>query len=881
MRMEAVPLTISELVAAGARRDPDAIALRAPARTPLSYGELHAAVSETGQVLREMGLGADDRVATALPNGPEMAVAFLAVAGATTCAPLNPSYKEGEFTFSLTDLNARALIVERASESPAVLAARRLSVPVIELEPRRDAPAGLFQLRPVPVTRAGVARVPTADDVALVLHTSGTTARPKIVPLTQRNLSVSALNIRRTLALERGDTCLNVMPLFHIHGLVGALLSSVAAGAAVACTAGFRGSEFLHWLRALAATWYTAVPTIHQAALDAVAAETGSIVDGVELRFIRSSSAALPPRVMRQLEASFGVPVIEAYGMTEASHQMASNPIRSGAQRPGSVGLAAGVEIDVINESGRRLGSGDVGEIVIRGETVMRGYEANPEANRAAFADGWFRTGDQGLVDADGYVFLTGRLKELINRGGEKIAPREVEEALLSHPSVAQAVAFSVPHDRLGEEVGAAVVLEKGARTTTAELRRAAEESLSYFKVPRFIEVVSEIPKGATGKVQRLSLAQALGIGTTPAVESPPPRTPLERALAAEWTRLLKRDGIGVEDDFFALGGDSLAATELMISAAQLLEAEVPLVAFLERPTIAGLVEIQRRVRATDRHDLPEGLVCIQAGNGEAPILCAPSGNGSLWRISRFVRRLGSHRPIYGFAAPDVPVRGAPATIEQLAQRNLDLWNRSQLGAPKYLMGSCFGGILALEMARCLERIGKRVERLVMVNSFNPSWRRFHEEESAAHVRAHHLFARAHFLWATLRAFGARDRIEYVRSRGVLFASHCAERAEQLAFDVITHIGLQRPGVLRKVDQASTWAEKRYVPQSYHGPVIMVRADAPIADVYPLPNMGWGGVFGSEVEVIDIACDQLQFWAEARHFEEAADRVAERLGERV
>jgi acyl-CoA synthetase (AMP-forming)/AMP-acid ligase II len=331
------------------------------------------------------------------------------------------------------------------------------------------------------------------------------------VPLTQRNLAVSAANVSASLALTESDRCLNVMPLFHIHGLVAGLLAPLSAGGAVACTPGFDAFKFYEWMDELRPTWYTAVPTMHHLILSR-ASRHAEVIERVGLRFLRSSSASLPPPVMEGLEEAFGAPMIEAYGMTEASHQMASNPLPPDERKPGSVGKGTNVEIGIMDADGRMLPDGDRGEVVIKGGNVVAGYENNPDANAQAYTDGWFRTGDQGYVDDDGYLFLTGRLKEIINRGGEKISPREVDETLLQHPDIAEAVAFAVPHDKLGEDIAAAVVLAEGASLSDRDVRRFAADRLADYKVPRKVVIVDEIPKGPTGKVQRISLAEQLGL---------------------------------------------------------------------------------------------------------------------------------------------------------------------------------------------------------------------------------------------------------------------------------------------------------------------------------------------------------------------------------
>ena len=389
--------------------------------------------------------------------------------------------------------------------------AQKLGVRIVALRPDAEAGAGAFELVAEKDGKAAAAPgAAAADDIALILHTSGTTSRPKIVPLSQRNICISAANVARSLEFTPSDRGLNIMPLFHIHGLIAGLMAPLSRGGSVFCTPGFNALKFFAWMREARPSWYTAVPTMHQAIL-ARAAANKEIIAAHPLRFLRSSSSSMPPQVIAELEATFGAPLIEAYGMTEAAHQMASNPLR-GARKPGSVGVAAGPEVAVMNDKGDLLAPGEIGEIVIRGPNVTAGYENNAKANAEAFCNGWFRTGDQGVLDEDGYLRLTGRLKEIINRGGEKISPREVDEVLMDHPAVQQVVTFAMPHEKLGEEVAAAVVLREGFHAGEKELREFAGERLAPFKVPRKIVFLDEIPKGATGKLQRIGLAEKLGL---------------------------------------------------------------------------------------------------------------------------------------------------------------------------------------------------------------------------------------------------------------------------------------------------------------------------------------------------------------------------------
>ncbi|MCP5266796.1 MAG: AMP-binding protein [Burkholderiaceae bacterium] len=501
--------TIRALLDAGADAD---TALSAPGGVPLSFGALRTLVDDTVAALNAAGIGRNDRVAIVLPNGPEMATAFLAVAGGATSAPLNPSYRADEFEFYLSDLGAKGLVVAAGSDSPAIEVARRLGIRLIELQPQAQVGAGAFRLAPegeaLACAEPGPAR---PDDVALVLHTSGTTSRPKIVPLSQRNVCASARNIREFLSLSGNDRGLNIMPLFHIHGLIAGITAPLSAGGQVCCTPGFNALRFFAWMDEAHPTWYTAVPTMHQAILSRAANNRG-VIEANPLRFIRSSSSAMPTQVIHEIEDTFGAPLVESYGMTEAAHQMAANPLPPRERKPGTVGVAAGPEVAIMDEAGTLLAAGLTGEVVIRGENVTAGYENNPKANAEGFTNGWFRTGDQGVMDADGYLTITGRLKEIINRGGEKVSPREVDEVLMDHPAVGQVVVFAMPHPKLGEEVAAAVVLREGATLTERELRDFAAQRLADFKVPRKVLFLDEIPKGATGKLQRIGLAAKLGL---------------------------------------------------------------------------------------------------------------------------------------------------------------------------------------------------------------------------------------------------------------------------------------------------------------------------------------------------------------------------------
>jgi natural product biosynthesis luciferase-like monooxygenase protein len=620
---------VSDLLDAQVRRRPDDVALEAPGWSPATYRQLAANAAEISRQLREKGLGRTDRVAVVLPNGPEMATAFLAVSMGGICAPLNHGYRQSEFDFLLSDLGARALIVSAEDDSPARAAARARGVPILEASPVPGAAAGSFTLSGAAAAPAP-ADVGAPEDMALILYTSGMTSRPKAVPLSHRGICTSAHNIGLALELQPTDRCINVMPLFHAHGLIIAVLSSLMTGGSVVCSPGFSAEDFFEWMETFRPTWYTAAPTIHHAVLESAAAHRG-FLEQHPLRFIRSSAAFLPPSVRTGLEREFGAPVIEGYGMTECT-QITSNPLDAAGRRAGSVGVPMGPTVAIMDDAGNLLPPGEAGEIVIRGPAVVRGYDRSPAADQSAFVGGWFRTGDQGVLSSEGYLSLTGRLKEMINCGGEKLAPSEVDEVLMDHPAVFQAVAFGVPHPTLGEDVAAAVVLRGNASATEKELREFAATRLADYKVPRQILIVSEIPKGPTGKLRRVGLAEALGIvpaesGRSPRdAGSPEEAGSVEDRLAKIWAELLNVEPVEADSNFFRLGGDSILASRLVARVRKELRVEIPLRSLFETPTFAELsAVVARRKRepspsAAAATGSPRPTTAASGGGGQIPI---------------------------------------------------------------------------------------------------------------------------------------------------------------------------------------------------------------------------------------------------------------------
>ena len=593
--LEQTPAALMALIAHRARCAPNAFALLAPGRPPLTFAGLVHEIEGTVRSLRALGLARGSRIGVALPNGPEMAMVLLATTDCATCAPLNPASDETSSRHLLKVLRIDALIAPEGETSPLIRVAEALGVGMVRLAFSPADPAGTFEL-----SSAGSRAVsspppppPTPDDVVLVLHTSGTTALPKAAPLTRRYVVESALMRARSLRMTSADRCLCVAPLFTASGIRRNLFPTLGAGGSVICTPGLDPSALVDWLAAFRPTFYTGSPAIQRAVLDALMrggrpAHT--------LRFVTSASAALPGELQLRLEEALGVPVIQAYSMSEAGC-IAQEALPPGRRRAGSVGLPAGCEVAILGDAGAFGRPAEVGEIVVRGPEVFAGYENDVEANARAFHEGWFRTGDLGYVDEDGYLFLTGRAKEQINRGGIKISPSEVDAALLRHPDVVEAACFGVPHPTLGEDVVAAVVARDASRVIAQELRDYAFEQLAASKVPSRIVLVSELPKTALGKVKRAELAASLG--DLLRREFSAPAGAHEKLVAELFAEVLGVERVGAHDNFFDLGGDSLRGAQFVTRVNAALGLGLDPGSLFRRPTVVEFaLEIERAVNS-------------------------------------------------------------------------------------------------------------------------------------------------------------------------------------------------------------------------------------------------------------------------------------------
>lgn len=689
-----------------------------PGRETLTFGSLVEQIDETRQWLNARGLGHGDRIALFAPRGPETAVAALGISCCATCVPINPLATAAECRAILTATQARAVLAPAGTDSPARDAAQELRLAWFNTSVPSGATAGRFLLEGEHTTGAARCGLPTTDDVALVLCTSGTTSRPKLVPSEHGHLAARMAKLCRLLELTPADRCLNVMPLCYANGLYSGTIIPLTAGGSVIYPPDFEIESFLRCLHDLAPTWYTGGATYQQVIVDWLHRRPDAAA-GHNLRFVRSGSSPLPASVHDELESLLDIPVTEGYATSEVG-VITANPPCSRRKR-GTVGLSGDEDVAVMDERGIPLPPGEVGEVWVRGPTVFNGYENDPEANRQAFRNGWFRTGDLGSFDVDDYLTLTGRLKEMINRGGEKVSPAEVDAALLEHPAVSEAAAFGIPHPTLGEEVAAAVKLRRVGDVSEGDLRRFLLQRLTAFKVPRRIEFVAELPKGPTGKPLRGELPELLRLHTQPSNAASPEEAPqpLEKILLKVWRQALGRDDLGLDDDFFLLGGNSLSAVDLLAGIEEALQLQMPLSSLIEMPTVREFARCLQKQEWLDRHAATTGdTIAINLHGSQPPVFAVCGRYGHAFRFLPVGRELGEDQPWYGLQPPDMDWEAAGChTIPEMAAHYIDRITSVQSQGPYRLFGSSFGGLVVFEIALQLQAVGQQIELLAVLDS--------------------------------------------------------------------------------------------------------------------------------------------------------------------
>jgi oxalate---CoA ligase len=838
-------LTIQEVLGKQAAGNSAGICIISEVQEPLRFGALQESVEAIARRFRMLGVTREDRVALVLPNGPDLAVAFLAVTSCATAVPLNPAFKKEEFERYFESLKVSVVVLDEGGDSPAAGVAGKRDLPVLELVHNRAGSSTCFDLRGETGRAPSEGAPARAEDIALLLHTSGTTGRHKVVPLTHENVCRAAASICSSVALSKSDRCLNVMPLHYIHGF-SALLATIMAGGSIVCTPGYSDSRFYEWMNMFSPTWYTASPTIHQAVLEGAAAH-GDAIAGHTLRFIRSASSAMPEQLIRDMEKEFRVPFVEAYGMTETSPQVASNGLAQGERKLGSVGKAAGPEVGIMDENGSLLPAGQSGEIVVRGPNVMQEYENDPEANAMAFSNGWFRTGDLGNLDEEGFLFITGRKKEMINRGGEKVSPREIDMILLEHPAVAEAAAFALPHPRLGEEVAAAVRLRAGATASEEEIREFVATRVAEFKVPRRILIVTEIPKSSAGKVRRSDLGEKLGIrphATEPALATGPadaPRDQLEWQLLKIWERILHIRTVGVRDNFFELGGHSLLAVTLFEEVEKLTGRSYPLALLLRAPTIEGLAVA---LRQEGWRSPQSSLVPIQPAGSNPPLYCAHGGGGNVLSFEALARHLGKDQPLYGLQSYGLD-GGTPFTrVEDMANQYLrDILTFQQEG-PYFLEGMSFGGLVALEMAHELTHRGKQVALLALLDTYPKGVQKTLRRES--------LGRKIELRLSEFLALERHDKQLFLRNRTDEMLGGLRTRFRRASPSAIRKEESNTARIVRTVREANLIASLKYEPQPYRGPVTIFWARESFVNSTHRFRAGWSILASNHLEMIVV-----------------------------
>lgn len=600
------PLTIMDAVQAQLH-NAEAPAILAPGKRSLSYGTLYRQMQYVGEKIRSLGIEVHDRIALMVPDGPEMAVALLSIASASACVPLNSHLKEGECECYLEEVGVKAFIVQKGLDSPGLKAAQKKGVMIITLVPLHEKEAGLFRLEGGKERPCSEVNFPQVNDTALILSTSGTTSKPKLIPISHAIICASVKTIVSRAHLSTHDRCLNPMPLHHLYGIQTGVFSSIFSGGSVVCPRGFEPQSFFEWLEEFRPTWFTSVTPMLQSLLS-IASSHDEMIRRNPLRFIRAGTVALPYPVQERVEHIFSAPVSVSYGLTEAN-PVTSGPLPPGKTKPGSVGTPANMNVAIVDEKGTRLPPGEIGEIITSGPFIMSGYLNDDDANKKAFREDWLKTGDLGLLDEEGYLFIRGRSKEIINRGGEKVSPYEVEERLLKHPAVKEAVIFPVPHQYLLEDMAAAVVLNEGSLASEEELRDFITQELSYFKVPRRVIIVQDIPKGTTGKIRRSELALHFGIEekdlfrTFDGEISSPPMDEIESLVAKIYSDALDLERVGIHDDFLDLGGDSIQAMQIASRLRNFFGIEIPVTLFFAGFTVARISERIRENKDTTSDD--------------------------------------------------------------------------------------------------------------------------------------------------------------------------------------------------------------------------------------------------------------------------------------
>jgi oxalate---CoA ligase len=696
---------------------PDQPAVVSSGFAPLSYRELQCLIDEVRAALRLAGFGQSARIAIAMRNGPQAALAIVAVACSAVSIPINPRQSLSEIETCLAALRPDAVLVVEGADSAARRAAERKGITIIEATQSKDGSLG-FSVGLLKTTIAATpdeSDEPDTDAHALILQTSGTSnAEPKLIPVTHRIMLAAAEREQVSYELTPLDRCLSVTPIWYAFGLLLPVFTPLLTGGSVAFPANALEVDLSEWLTVLMPTWYPAAPTLHLSILERLEAQAGAKRKH-SLRFVLTGGASPPQKVREGLQSILGVPMLDRYGASE-TQLISTNRPPPGPSRPGTCGIPWPNTVGIFGDDGQQVGAGEQGELFVSGSTVISSYLNAPELNRTRFVNGWFRTGDIGCFDKNGFLTLHGRKDDFINRGGEKISPVEIDDALMRHPAVAEAVAFGVSHARLGEDVAAAVVLRPDKAATPVELRKYLGEQVASFKVPRRIIIVNELPKGVTGKILRRRLSDSLGRSTgvpSPVLNASANNDLLFR-LRDLWERMLNCGPLSIDDDFFEKGGDSLLATDMLIEVERMIGKAIPSSILFEAGTIRQLV--QKLSEAGGLQAAP--LIQLSSNGSQAPLVFF---HGDLFGGGHYVKRLahllGSDQPLFVIAPHGADGTPIPHSVEAMAADGLPSIMNAQPEGPYRLAGWCIGGLVAFEAARMLLAAGKQVEMVIIIDA--------------------------------------------------------------------------------------------------------------------------------------------------------------------
>ncbi len=838
--------TMYEVVRHWAGETPDSPALLAHGRAPLRFGELLRAIDAMGAALNGWGFGRNDRIAVVHPGGRDMAAAIIGIWSYATPVPLNPDNTLGEIAIQLRDMRVKAVAILTDMDTPARRAAADLDLPILELQPNE-----IGAMRLAATTRAGPPAGANAgpvqpDDIIAVLATSGTTSHSKIVPIRHRQLTVRNEIASADLGLVPDDRALNMLRLYHSGGIGQGISTPLIAGSSVAVLTDFSVEGIFETLDKEEVTWCAASYAVYHAIHPHLEAYRPTIERiASRMRFMRSGTGPLNAEIAEKVEAAFGIPIVVTYGSSEAGSS-ATDSVDRPRPDPNSVGKPAHAGVAIIDETGTPMPQGSTGEIAVRGPTVFDGYENDDAANRIAFVGEWFRTGDLGYFDNDDYLFVTGRLKEMINRGGQNITPIEIDDALLAHPDIVAASAFPIPHPTLGEDVAAAVVTRDGAGVDQSALIRFLRDRLADYKVPRRLFFATEIPKGPTGKVQRHKLAEVFASSPNrragSAATSDRRASELESQLQSLWAAALGGRHVGLDDDFFQLGGDSLQAVELFLRIEEALGHPLPRSVLFEAGTVAAMAKLIESSASTGC------VVPIQPDGQRPPLFCVHDISGEILNFRGLAGYLHRDQPVYGVQSVGLDKSEPPLVrIEDMATRYITEMRQIQPTGPYYIGGYSMGGWIAYEIARQLNEMGQSVALLALFDT-NP--RQGQSRATLYQWLGHHRNHLANLKTADMapylaQRFSNMGTVVAAKARGQIFSA---------AWQTAANRGKPIPELLYRPAEANLMAARAYRPRPYHGDAVLFKA-APYAWMPKDAHEGWRTLIEGNLEVRSVPGD--------------------------